>query len=52
MRRKIAKFSNRQTLDDETRFSPDFCKGHFDGHKQQTMLAFEKRIAKLKLDGA
>jgi hypothetical protein len=49
MRRKLAKFSSQQAVNDETRFSADFCKGHFDGHKHQTMTAFEGRIAKLKL---
>lgn len=51
MDRKIAKFASQQTPNGETRFSADFCKGHFDGHKQQTMVAFEQRIAKLKLNG-
>ncbi len=51
MRRKIAKFSRQQIANGETRFSADFCKGHFDGHKQQAMIAFEERIANLKLNG-
>jgi hypothetical protein len=51
MRRKIAKFSRQQTANGETRFSADFCKGHFDGHKHQTMIAFEQRIARFELNG-
>jgi hypothetical protein len=48
MRRKIAKFSN-QGMNAETRFSADYCKGHFDGHKQRTMAAFAARLEALGL---
>ena len=44
MRRKIAKFIRQETMNSETRFSADFCKGHFDGHKQRTMAAFQARL--------
>ncbi|MEX1248380.1 MAG: hypothetical protein WEA61_07845 [Anaerolineales bacterium] len=47
MRRKIAKFTRQDKLNAETRLSADFCKGHFDGHKQRTMDAFAARIGKL-----
>lgn len=49
MRRKIAKFARQTMSNDETRFSADFCKGHFDGHKQKTLRAFQDRIVKLKV---
>jgi hypothetical protein len=48
MRRKIAKFTRQQAPNAETRFSADFCKGHFDGHKAQTLRAFEQRLAALE----
>lgn len=50
MRRKIAKFARQNILNNETCFSPDFCKGHFDGHKHKTLRAFQDRIARLKVD--
>ncbi|MEX2143378.1 MAG: hypothetical protein WD740_02190 [Anaerolineales bacterium] len=49
MRRKITKFSAQNSLNTETRFSADFCKGHFDGHKQRTMAAFQARLESLGL---
>lgn len=49
MTRKIVKFSH-QDMNAETRFSAGFCKGHFDGHKQQTMKAFQTRLDTLGLD--
>lgn len=49
MERKIRKFTRSQTINNETRFSADLCKGHFDGHKEQTMRAFESRIEQLGL---
>jgi hypothetical protein len=48
MQRKIAKFARQQAPNAETRFSADFCKGHFDGHKAQTLRAFELRLAALE----
>jgi hypothetical protein len=47
MKRKIAKFSREGQLNSETRFSADYCKGHFDGHKQATLAAFESRLREL-----
>jgi len=44
MQRKIRKFSGMTSENNETRFSADLCKGHFDGHKAQTLQAFEDRI--------
>jgi hypothetical protein len=49
MKRKIAKFSQGE-LNAETRFSADLCKGHFDGHKQRTMIAYASRLRELGLD--
>jgi len=49
MRRKIAKFSLQTSMNAETRFSADFCKGHFDGHKQRTLAAFHARLNSLGL---
>ena len=46
MKRKIAKFT-RQTINKqaiETAFSPDWCKGHFDGHGHRILDAYEKRV--------
>ncbi len=49
MRRKIAKFNRQENMNSETRFSADFCKGHFDGHKQRTMEAFQVRLQSIDL---
>lgn len=48
MRRKVAKFARQSILNDETRFSADYCKGHFDGHKHKTLRAFQERLDKLR----
>ena len=42
MQRKIRKFSHQQTA--ESAFSPDWCKGHFDGHAQYILENFDKRV--------
>jgi len=47
MHRKIRKFSALAVGNDELRFSSDLCKGHFDGHKHQTLLEFQNRIQSL-----
>lgn len=47
MNRKIAKFERQGHINSETRFSADFCKGHFDGHKQATLQAYESRLEAL-----
>lgn len=52
MRRKIAKFTRQENMNGETRFSADFCKGHFDGHKQRTMDAFQARLQSIGLAAA
>lgn len=40
MERKIRKFS-RQTGNDEIAFSANWCKGHFDGHRQKVLEEFD-----------
>lgn len=52
MKRKIAKFT-RQTINKqaiETAFSPDWCKGHFDGHGYRILHAYEERVQQDVLD--
>lgn len=34
---------------DTVLFTPDICKGHYDGHKQKTMLAYQQRAEKHNL---
>ncbi|MCB0172345.1 MAG: hypothetical protein KDJ97_17505 [Anaerolineae bacterium] len=29
-------------------FTPDICKGHYDGHKHKTMLAYQQRVEKFE----
>lgn len=48
MRRKIAKFTRQRQPNAETRFSADLCKGHFDGHRAQTLRAFQARVDALE----
>ncbi len=42
MRRKIRRFNARPG--GETRFDPDHCQGHFNGHGQRTLAAFAERL--------
>jgi hypothetical protein len=55
MNRKIRKFSangtpaHRISENPETSFCPDWCKGHFDGHGQRTLAAFQERISRLEV---
>jgi hypothetical protein len=44
MQRKIRKFRSEGQDNPEVRFSPDFCKGHFDGHAQRTLDAYSRRV--------
>jgi hypothetical protein len=46
MQRKILKFAH-QGGNIETAFSPEWCKGHFDGHGQRVMAAYRERLAAL-----
>ncbi len=43
MRRKMRKFAD-QGGNLETAFSPEWCKGHFDGHGQRVMAAYCERL--------
>ncbi len=44
MQRKIRKF-HHYTQSAETAFSTDWCKGHFDAHKQYTLTAYQTRLS-------
>lgn len=45
MRRKVAKFRRVYQGWQESDFSPDTCKGHFDHHQQRVTAAYAKRAA-------
>lgn len=36
---------------DRVIFTPDICKGHYDGHHHQTMQAYERHIRELRIEG-
>ena len=42
MERKIRKFSH-QVVNDEIAFSPNWCKGHFDGHRRKVLEEFDQQ---------
>ncbi|MCG3211497.1 MAG: hypothetical protein FOGNACKC_05143 [Anaerolineae bacterium] len=44
MNRKIRKFSRRGDNHTEIAFCRDWCKGHFDGHEQRVLAAFNQRV--------
>jgi hypothetical protein len=44
MRRKIRKFQTYTNEHAEADFSADWCKGHFDAHKQETLEAYQTRV--------
>lgn len=46
MTRKIGKFRHQQQSHNETSFCPDWCKGHFDGHQQYALTAFQARVGR------
>jgi hypothetical protein len=46
MRRKIQKFSH-QNGGDESAFSADWCKGHFDGHRRRVLDEFDHQWQKV-----
>ena len=52
MRRKIEKFGKkaegRYKDHVEVAFSPDWCKGHFDGHAQRVLAAYSERVRTLE----
>ncbi|NOX63578.1 MAG: hypothetical protein GXP42_16770 [Chloroflexi bacterium] len=44
MTRKIDKFRHQFPHQDEAAFSPDWCKGHFDGHAHRILDVYARRI--------
>jgi hypothetical protein len=47
MRRKIRKLQDGYTLA-EAQFSKDWCKGHFEGHQQRILKAYQSRLDALQ----
>lgn len=47
--RKIRRFTARAAGNDEARFGPDWCKGHFEGHGRRVLEAFVARLGHLDL---
>ena len=47
MNRKIRKFNRQGGNHTEIAFCSDWCKGHFDGHEQRVLTAFQERIQRL-----
>lgn len=46
MGRKVRRFQPQSAdLDLEAAFCPDWCKGHFEGHGQRIIRAYEKRVS-------
>jgi hypothetical protein len=50
MRRKIRKLGRQGRGNLEASFSPEWCKGHFQGYGQRTLAAFEARLGALGLE--
>ena len=48
-KRKLARFTaaQRSAAPGETHFSADICQGHFDGHGERTLRAYEARLRRL-----
>jgi len=44
MRRKIRKFQTYENEHAEAQFATDWCKGHFDAHRQETLDAYRTRV--------
>ncbi len=47
MKRKIKKLSHEQSFSPEAHFSAEVCKGHANGHGQQTEAALDERLKRL-----
>jgi hypothetical protein len=48
MRRKIRKLTGEHPTHSEAAFSADWCKGHFDGHMQRILDAYNDRVNTLR----
>jgi hypothetical protein len=48
MNRKIRKFARSGAMVPEARFSPEWCKGHFEGHGRRTLDAYAQRAQKVE----
>ena len=48
MRRKIKKLVGHNLHGGETRFAANFCKGHFEGHRKRTQIAFENNLIRVQ----
>ncbi|HYF61657.1 MAG TPA: hypothetical protein VD886_02520 [Herpetosiphonaceae bacterium] len=48
MERKVRKFSAGRAGNPEISLNSDCCKGHFDGHGQRTLAAYEDRVRTLR----
>jgi hypothetical protein len=46
MERKIRKFSRHPNCNQEADFHKDWCKGHFEAHKQRVLTAYQERSEK------
>jgi hypothetical protein len=44
MRRKIRKFQSYENEHAEAQFAADWCKGHFDAHRQEALDAYRTRV--------
>ena len=51
MNRKVKRFQGQVRGGAEVSFCADWCKGHFDGHGEETMRAFATRLKKLGIAG-
>lgn len=52
MRRKIRRLRGHDAAPDEVDFCADWCKGHFEGHGQRIISAYEARAVKVHGNGA
>ncbi len=48
MRRKVRKLHGHRPGAPEAAFSPDWCKGHFEGHGHRALAAFDERLRALE----
>jgi hypothetical protein len=51
MERKVQKFQGQVNEGAEVSFCADWCKGHFDGHGEETMRAFTARMKEFGIPG-